>query len=470
MNFGDRPGEWLGYAPGESPNRLGGGPNSPKKKTMNWRVARDMQVSKEEEQQQQKDGDSSAIKGATEVEKPTPSLPPPAPVELDSSVGSDEEEIIEELVVDEDGPVFDVVEYEDDNDDDGSEYEEEVLEDSDESSNQGGGAGEQEGGGSDRTDEDSMFDPLPPPIVIPNALKPVHMRQSEPKSGVLASKQEDSSSDDDSTDSDDEKEQKQTVNSLRPGTLRGHSNDGLENMGSQVRRGKRTDSSDKKTNEAVEDIKEAPRVAPTAVRPSVVRGHSCEDDIQAMNEAVQASRGGKRPEKPSDNKEDEPVPSPSKMEATSPPVSPLRPGTVRGHSFDREIEDMSKAARGGKKPEKSTNDPENPSTPTQGSKPGYHSLRKEAPISSSATPTRPKTPTKIAAPTTPKSPSRRGEDTAPPVPSYTRVDDKGVEHKEYTWEKPAWATRSPLKTTTKGDKLKQGSDLARPIGGIKPVP
>ena len=319
-----------------------------------------------------------------------------------------------------------------------------------------------------------MFDPLPPPIEIPNALKPVHMRDSEQKPGVLASKNEDSSSDDDSTDSDNEKEQKQKVSELRPGTLRGHSNDGLENMGSQVRRGKRPESSDSKTEDAVEEIKEAPRVAPTSVRPSVVRGHSCEDDIQAMNEAVQASRGGKRPEKRSEDKEDEPGPSPSKEDvATSPPVSPLRPGTVRGHSFDRDIEDMSKAARGGKKPEKVAEEkeemrPEHPSTPTQASKSGYHSLRNE--VSTTATPTRPKTPSKVAAPASPKTPSRRGEDTAPPAPSYTRVDDNGVEHKEYTWEKPAWATRSPLKTTAKGDKLKQGSDLARPIGGIKPVP
>jgi hypothetical protein len=37
------------------------------------------------------------------------------------------------------------------------------------------------------------------------------------------------------------------------------------------------------------------------------------------------------------------------------------------------------------------------------------------------------------------------------------------------WEKPDWTKKPVLKGTGKGDKLRTGGDIARPIGGIKPV-
>jgi hypothetical protein len=37
------------------------------------------------------------------------------------------------------------------------------------------------------------------------------------------------------------------------------------------------------------------------------------------------------------------------------------------------------------------------------------------------------------------------------------------------WEKPDWTKKPVLKGTAKGDKLKSGGTLSRPIGGIKPV-
>lgn len=37
------------------------------------------------------------------------------------------------------------------------------------------------------------------------------------------------------------------------------------------------------------------------------------------------------------------------------------------------------------------------------------------------------------------------------------------------WEKPDWTKKQTLKGTGKGDKLRSGNDIARPIGGIKAV-
>jgi hypothetical protein len=445
MNLGDRPGDWLGYAPGESPIRPGG-PNSPKKKKMNWRFAQDLQLSGEEQQ-------------------PEAATAHPVPVDLSASEVSEEVEVIEEEDViekedaDEDGPVFEVVEYEDDDDD--SEYEdEEVIEDS---------AGSNRSDGSDRTDDDSVFDPLPPPIEIPNALKPVDARVPDTKLvPSTTSKQQDDSSEDSSELSEDEggeQTKREPVSSLRPQTLRGHSNDGMHDMSEHARRGKRTSSVNKETegeDDEQQEIKEAPRVSPNSIRPAIIRGHSCEDEIQAMKEAVSSPRGGRRPGR-HDHEDNEEI-------VTAPVISLLRPGTLRGHSFDNGTPEASKTGqRGGKRPDASKSamneqsPTDDPSTPARSAKPSYASLRNEAPMS----PGRNSIPT---SPRTPKSPSRRGEDIAPAAPSYTRVDNDGVEHKEYTWEKPAWAMKSPLKSTSKGDKLKQGSDIARPIGGIKPVP
>lgn len=38
-----------------------------------------------------------------------------------------------------------------------------------------------------------------------------------------------------------------------------------------------------------------------------------------------------------------------------------------------------------------------------------------------------------------------------------------------SWEKPDWTKKPVLKGTGKGDKLRTGKDIARPIGGIKAV-
>ena len=290
-----------------------------------------------------------------------------------------------------------------------------------------------------------------------------------------------------------------------------------------MRGGKKPSAQESSEDKGAEDVMETPKVgSPRSLRPGTVRGHSFDKDIKDMSDSVQGPRGGKRPGKKGAEEDDDEPDTPkaanplrpssvrghSVIEDESPAVSSLRPTTLRGHSCDKDLEEMNNSIRGGKKPDYRSLRDTAPTSP----KASYKALRDAAPTTPKATSTKkftssespeaaakasyahapttpktpsrsyntPKTPTRAApktptrpavAPSTPKTPGSRsrGEDTAPPTPCYTRVDEHGVEHKEYTWEKPAWATSSALRATPKGEKLKQGSDLSRPIGGIKQV-
>ena len=53
------------------------------------------------------------------------------------------------------------------------------------------------------------------------------------------------------------------------------------------------------------------------------------------------------------------------------------------------------------------------------------------------------------------------------LPPPTALD--GDEHKPIEWEKPDWATKRVLRSTSKTETLYSGKDIARPIGGIRPV-
>ena len=53
------------------------------------------------------------------------------------------------------------------------------------------------------------------------------------------------------------------------------------------------------------------------------------------------------------------------------------------------------------------------------------------------------------------------DDLAKPITSATADGTK--------WEKPDWTKKPVLKGTNKGDKLRAGGEIARPIGGIKAV-
>ena len=56
---------------------------------------------------------------------------------------------------------------------------------------------------------------------------------------------------------------------------------------------------------------------------------------------------------------------------------------------------------------------------------------------------------------------KTGDNRAKPITSATSDGTK--------WEKPDWTKKPVLKGTGKGDKLRTGKDIARPIGGIKAV-
>lgn len=63
-----------------------------------------------------------------------------------------------------------------------------------------------------------------------------------------------------------------------------------------------------------------------------------------------------------------------------------------------------------------------------------------------------------------------------PKPTYTSSSnnctsntDAEMDDRKIEWAKPDWTKKPVLKGTAKGDKLKSGATLSRPIGGIKPV-
>ena len=56
-------------------------------------------------------------------------------------------------------------------------------------------------------------------------------------------------------------------------------------------------------------------------------------------------------------------------------------------------------------------------------------------------------------------------DLAKPITSLPH----GAEDPSLQFQKPEWTKDAGLAATGKGDKLKEGKDIARPIGGIKPV-
>jgi hypothetical protein len=57
-------------------------------------------------------------------------------------------------------------------------------------------------------------------------------------------------------------------------------------------------------------------------------------------------------------------------------------------------------------------------------------------------------------------------DLAKPI---TNLPHGGVADPNLQFQKPEWTKEAGLHNTGKGDKLKEGKDIARPIGGIKPI-
>jgi hypothetical protein len=53
---------------------------------------------------------------------------------------------------------------------------------------------------------------------------------------------------------------------------------------------------------------------------------------------------------------------------------------------------------------------------------------------------------------------------AKPITNLPHGEGKGL-----TFEKPAWTQNAGLRDTGKGTALKSGKEIARPIGGIKPI-
>jgi hypothetical protein len=68
--------------------------------------------------------------------------------------------------------------------------------------------------------------------------------------------------------------------------------------------------------------------------------------------------------------------------------------------------------------------------------------------------------------TPPESPKRRKKEKKTFTKTYVRAEDFDGESRVYTWEKPTW-TNSKLKSTGKGDMIREGGNLASPITNIE---
>jgi len=426
----DRPDDWLGgYGPANSPVRAYGEKLvcSPKKKT-SWRVAKDAKV-QESLPAQIPDIDKPAKEklGVLPVKKPESiqdNHPPAASegvdyVEEEVTESNSGEEYIEELVV-----------YSDESEE-STEYSEdeeiEILDVEDQSSS-----------GLQRLDSESEdFESLPPPINIPNELRPAHLRGNGPST-------HDSIDDSSITaDTEDEVPISTAKKATSPGAV----------------------------------LKEAPTVT-QSLRPTTLRGMSF--DSVEQPEGKSARRGGTRP-KPSAQKEKrEPTKCDSveaaeeEQQVSSSPVpeikaapavtDSLRPTTLRGMSFDSDDQPEAKPARrGGTRPKQS--EPEEKPQPTASVAIDNDEVDNED--AKEYTWEKPSWTQPHLKPTGKADVMKTEGNLAAPITNIKEVAEK--EKMELNFKKPEWTRESSLKGTKKGEMLKSGENLNRSIGCIKLV-
>jgi len=279
--------------------------------------------------------------------------------------------------------------------------------------------------GEDDDESSSDFDPLPEPVEIPDYLKPKDIRGGGNSNISNNADDEDDTVEEEFVEEVEEEEvveeeedikmaKKAFVSPMRPGHLRGHS----------------CDSTDSELREAAGAVRRARKKKTTASADS-------DDDVEEEEEAAAAS-----------SEEEEGAPK----EGT---VNPLRPSVVRGTSCDKTVQEIAAAAgtakRGGKKPTKDDDveEPEIPKvkpyvvsspTPSTGSaavaaapsSPTAANLR-SPPLAAAATSPRspvaaPRSPVAATRSPTPRSPVNR----SPRRPPADDDDD----YKDLSWKKP----------------------------------
>jgi len=445
--FNHRPDDWLG---GSSPNRsLGDGPNSPKKKTMSWKTAQDMLQNKNDVTNK---GDATGIEGNDKkVELPI------SIIDLAGDEDTDGTEYEEEEIIEVDDGTSSENEDDETSYQDPNEYEEEIIE---------------EDGSSEpayyqnRADDDSdaSFEALPPPIAVPNALRPVHLREQEkPK---VNAKYYDSSDSNDSDDDNSEDDNRDVQEKTKPTPVMEKMKEASEPMT------KRTTRPLMQRQAPPEPESESEEEAPIfPMRPGMMRGNSFEEDPPLTKEPSNDSsarhgtvRGHSLEETKKIAKSNDHSLRPTAMRGNSFEEKPekkkplftrpieksndhsLRPTTARGHSFED-------------KPPPRKWKPTPAPAPVQDEQ--EDADEDGRPNIAWKKPDWVKTP--LLRQTSKAQIIKQGGNLAKPITNLPHMNPDGP------FEKPDWTEEQRLRETAKGEQVKQGSSISRPIGGIKPI-
>jgi hypothetical protein len=418
-HFGERPTDYVGSS--RPSTFLNGGPNSPKKKTSSFMEARrNLGLVM---------NDNGGAKGKGD------DLPKIGMIQLaGSDAGEDKTDHEEE----------EIIEVEDDSDSGSEESgssEEEIVEEIIEDSEVTG----------DGSDDD--FEALPPPLAIPNALRPVHLRDPEAPAKAT-SKHDSSDSDDDSDDSDDsdEEEEKKVVRPPAPVKAPVMEKMKDERPPAPVKAPIMEKMKDERPPApakapVMEKMKDERPPAPAtgrSNRPNTTRGYSFEE----------------KPEKPFVAEQEE--------EIFHRPIAKsndhaLRPNTTRGYSFEETPEKPA-----GYDDEGGEDNNDRPNIAWE--KPDW---AKKSSLRATGEGENLKKAGNLAKPITSlshlKAEGWTEEQQLHETEKAQVPQEAATGEKDYAWEKPDWAKNSKLKGTKNAEKLKSGENLSRPIGGIKPI-
>jgi len=271
--------------------------------------------------------------------------------------------------------------------------------------------------GRDDSESSEDFEPLPPPIEIPDELRPTHLRHNVP-AGVSAQDYEDDSSIYSET----------TLSSNDTSEKRGKKHESNKSQSMPWKEPLTAEETkpaacERVTSKTTPHLDKEPKPSPSPVfdqRPSLFRGFSIESSSDEFKP--------KNPYQP-------PIPSPTNetdqgreqiQERETVSGKRTKPRYFKQRSGSEPQQDMPKLSSN---PSQSPDgdDEEEEDRKIAWEKPDW---ARSSPLKKMGTP--------------------------------TRVDNNNIE-----WEKPDWAMNSKLRGTEKGEKVKSGANLARNIGGIK---
>jgi hypothetical protein len=435
----DRPGDWLGgYGPSNSPliekHHGGTGPTSPKKKLMSsWTLGKESlnAIPNFEKSSTSGVAENKAIETDKEDEET---------IAVDDGGEEEEEVVVEELEEDISERVIEYSESEaseDSNDD--LEEEIELLASAIKPSVHRGKSFDS---------DDDCFEALPPPIEIPNALRPVHLRTPEVTNKTFLA---DSLQSSDEETSEEESDLDESKHETHASTLRPSVGGEQPPARSSELYLKHSDALEKNESKQKHKMSQneasvtTPASIETSLRLTTLRGRSFEGpDPPRTN----SPRRGYRP---TPTCAVEGHDSGKRQFTTS-----IRPATERGHSFDDSNKEIS------------------PTNPRRGTRPALRQTTQDIAGSEVAENCNRDEGQMVAEQLEPVQASdayiRENKvhqaKNIPPQTATNHVKRNASGNAEISWEKPSW-TKSTLRATRKGEQLKSEGNLAAPITKVR---